>query len=372
MASPPRQLARRNSNKQQHHLPNIEINRRSDHDQPVTTATITTPSRSRLNTGDLKRKKSPLESSHNNTLSTENVAKFTQRSSSSDCLPDEQEEFSTKKSRLQPEIQAQTPTQLTESQGSSLAGELHTGCTQQLNSMNFGLNLPSQLEFSTPRLNSADAISAIHEILGGADDNALPPLDLDESYLEVSTNNTSDTRLRDYKWAGNLGAGGSSLVYKAYVEGSEYHFIAIKRFENPSETDPEDVKRKRKSDRSQAINEIEMLTVLDGHPNVIKMGKYEEETDFTYLELELMDISLHDYMNQPQGDLKRMLSQTGKYSQPKLDQATTVGVDLYQISYWAACAVEALAHFHENGYCHADVKSGNFLLKYQTDRKSVV
>lgn len=374
MASPPHraQLARRNSNAKKQHLPNIEISRRSDHDQPLTTATITAPSRSRLNTGDLKRKKSQLESSHNATShSLENVSKFSQRSSSSEQHPEDDFSPKIKSQRVEeePPIQAQTPTEL-ESQdhsSTSLAGHFHTGLTQQYSDMNFDISLPPAREFSTPRMTSADATSAIRDIFGVTDENAnsasdMPPFDFDESL------DTQQVRLCDYKWAGDLGSGGSSVVYKGTAPGSEYEFIAIKRFENPSEDDPEVIRKKRENDRSQALNEVNMLRILggsDANPTVIKMGRYEEEKDYTYLELELMDISLHDFMNQPQNDFKQRLINSKKYNLTKIEQSTSYGVDLDQLGYWAACAVDALFNFHENSYCHGDIKSGNFLLKYQ-------
>jgi len=320
----------------------------------------------------------------------------------------------------------------TRSQNSSqnLAGDLHTGCSQQFSSMNFDLNLGSlfqqnqipevnsenlnssadyehfsapqspqrsqitRTQFSTPiSRNGADnsshhAITAIQTIFASNESHDSPNIG-DSGYdLENLSNmensfrfsgiepQISTFRLKEYKDMGHLGSGGSSIVYKAAPPTNHYELSAIKRFENPQETDLPATRKKRESHKTQAMDEIRNLEYLHSASHgscfeIIKLLRYEEEDRHTFVQLELMDDSLEDLMNNTDTIKQKLLE---VYDETLVNQAArngNIGIRLDVIQSWTEQVLDGLMHCHENGIVHRDIKCGNLLIKYQDNEVKI-
>lgn len=335
----------------------------------------------------------------------------------------------------------------------NLAGEFHTGCTQQFNSMNFGLNPCSShnssqeldfqslfqqnneipevnlenfpdlnndlnidhtnssinssinLDFSTPqspqRYNtrtqfstpisrtdtpSQNAISTIQSIFTSNESHESPNIgdsgfDLENS-LSTSINfaqlepQISTFRLKEYKDLGHLGAGGSSIVYKAAPPTNLYEMSAIKRFENPRESDSPQHRKKRESNKTQAKTETDILELVHSNGNsefIITLFRYEEEEDYTYVQLELMDDSLENLMKYPDQNMLK-LKELGIYNESKINESAqhgNIGLCLEMIRHFADQVVRGLMHCHSNGIVHRDIKSGNLLIHYQENQVKI-
>jgi serine/threonine protein kinase len=179
---------------------------------------------------------------------------------------------------------------------------------------------------------------------------------------------------------GPLGSGGSSIVYRAAPPTNHCEISAIKRFENPQETDSAQLRKKRESNKTQALNEIDILTFLnsghgDSDKNIIKLFRHEEENDYYYVQLELMDDSLENVMNANPRNNKQKLIESQIYEEEKINEAwneiipdhpglKNIGLRLDLIVHWTRQIVRGLTHMHCNGVVHRDIKCGNLLIRY--------
>lgn len=329
----------------------------------------------------------------------------------------------------------------------NLAGELHTGCTQQLNSMNFenstsnprnlsqtsdfhlttlfgipednrpeipnseyfehfetedfaispnttfptraSSNNNSNPQVSTPiarsdnNISSEIATSTIRSIFN-ADQQEEAPLYLShqDSGFDMDHSNAQPHldylglfdiafHLSEYKNVGHLGSGGSSIVYKAVPPTNHdlTELTAIKKFENPQETDSTVLRKKRESNRTQALNEVRILTYLNSSthgycPYVMRAIRHDQSETHDYIELELMDDSLDKLMSADQL-LKEKLLASNYYNKEKVENSTSFGCRLDLLMHWTSQIVEGLAHCHNNNIIHRDIKTQNILVLYK-------
>ncbi|XP_055599244.1 MAPK/MAK/MRK overlapping kinase-like [Uranotaenia lowii] len=137
--------------------------------------------------------------------------------------------------------------------------------------------------------------------------------------------------LADYKILEKIGEGSFSEVYQIRQRRTGLHYAAKKLN-----------KLYKTSAEALECSEIQVMKVLDYHPNVVSFVDilHDEINGTLTLIMELMDMSMYDYIK----NRKRCLSEK------------RVKRFLYQI-------VCGLNHLHRNGIFHRDIKPENILIK---------
>jgi serine/threonine protein kinase len=252
----------------------------------------------------------------------------------------------------------------------------------------------SRTQFSTPisrtdETPSHHAISTIQSIFTTNESHDSPhigdsgfDLETQDSFHSTSINlnqlepQISTFRLKEYKDLGHLGAGGSSIVYRAAPPTNHFEISAIKRFENPQESDSPQHRKKRESNKTQAKTETDILELVHSNGNsefIITLYRYEEENDYTYVQLELMDDSLENLMKYPDQNMLK-LKALNIYNEDKINESArtgNIGLCLEMIRHYTDQVVRGLMHCHSNGIVHRDIKSGNLLIHYQENQVKI-
>lgn len=142
--------------------------------------------------------------------------------------------------------------------------------------------------------------------------------------------------LRQYKILGHLGSGGMSTVYLAEHSLMQRR-VAVKVLPR---------KRREKSIYLERfIREAQAIASLD-HPNIVRAYDFDQEGDIHYIVMEYF----------PGSNLQEIIEKEGKIPFSRI-----VNI-LRQVA-------DALAHAHEIGVVHRDVKPSNILVNTQGDAK---
>lgn len=140
---------------------------------------------------------------------------------------------------------------------------------------------------------------------------------------------TLPERIGAYRIEGVLGVGGMGKVYFARDPRLD-RMVAIKVFRTTASGEPNALAR--------LAREARLLAQLD-HPNVVRCFEFGEEAGAFYLVMEWV----------PGESLRERLEREGKISSREVARI-------------ARALAQALAHAHEKGVIHRDVKPGNVLL----------
>lgn len=135
--------------------------------------------------------------------------------------------------------------------------------------------------------------------------------------------------LRDYTFEGELGRGGSGVVYEAR-EKSSGEKVAVKVLNPSLAQNPEFVERFRRE--AQVMSELQ-------HPHVVAVRTWGEQSGLLYLVMEFV----------AGGDVARLLRKQVK-------------LPLAEASRLLAMACEGLSYSHDKGILHRDIKPGNLLV----------
>ena len=135
--------------------------------------------------------------------------------------------------------------------------------------------------------------------------------------------------LAHYRILDKLGAGGMGEVYRAHDEQLDRE-VAIKVLPSTSFEDP--------VARARLLQEARAAAALN-HPNICTVHEVGEADGQTYIAMELVD--------------GQALSERLKAGPLKVDQVVRYGLQL----------ADALAHAHERGVVHRDLKSANIIVR---------
>uniref|UniRef100_A0A1I7XN99 Protein kinase domain-containing protein n=1 Tax=Heterorhabditis bacteriophora TaxID=37862 RepID=A0A1I7XN99_HETBA len=188
----------------------------------------------------------------------------------------------------------------------------------------------------------------------------------------ISTSSLNNQRMvinnRSYIWLNVLGKGGSSRVYEVYDEMSS-QVCALKVVDLGDD----------ESARRSYLNEIELLSSLQGSPYVIKMHDYElrENENTLYVVMEKGDTDLSTFLKTQRTDIDsafikyhwnemlRCVKVIHDRSQSFCEVAVFHPYDVSEFSllvlFKLICLGRFLLHFHSE-IVHSDLKPANFLL----------